>query len=146
MTSSMSLYSRSGRPNVGHTTKVYIYVQLQKNASIRPPFSDASKKGTNKYIRKVVKKRRSGYHVWNQILDQRRKVSTLYSATMTPRTPAIPAATAPTEVGRAKAALSEAEVEEEPEGEPEADPVATVLVMVVDSVAVAEPAESVNVV
>jgi hypothetical protein len=74
------------------------------------------------------------------------KVSTLYSATMTPRTPAIPAATAPTAVGRAKAALSEAEVEEEPEGEPEADPVDIVLVMVVDSVAVAEPAESVNVV
>lgn len=94
---------------------------------------------------------------------------------MTPRTPAIPAATAPTAVGRAKAALSETEeeldgdaVEEEPEEdsvdeepeeesveeEPEEesaedeseDVVDTALVRVVDSVAVAEPAESVRVV
>lgn len=79
-----------------------------------------------------MKKGRSGYHGWNQIQNQRSKVSTLYSATMRPRTPAIPAAAAPTAVGRAKAALSE--VEEEPEGleELEGDPVETVLVMVVD--------------
>lgn len=68
----------------------------------------------------------------------------------------MPAAAAPTAVGRAKAPLSEVEdepeeVEDEPEEaedseELEGDPVEIVLVMVADSVAVVEPAESVRVV
>lgn len=61
----------------------------------------------------------------------------------------MPAATAPTAVGRAKAALSEVEdapAEAEDSEELEGDPVEIVLVMVADSVAVVEPAESVRVV